>query len=79
MRFAVSRSAGALYGEAAVKRFVRRLLRDERGQMAVEYSLVTWLFVFFGTASLAWFLMALEEAAIDYYQDVVSVVCLPIP
>jgi hypothetical protein len=62
-----------------MRRWLKRLFRDERGQMSAEYGLLTWVFVFFGSASLVWFLMAMEEAAIDHYQDIVSVVCLPVP
>lgn len=62
-----------------MKRWLKRFLRDQCGQMAAEYGLLTWFFVFFGSAALVWFLMAMEEAAVDYYQDIVSIVCLPIP
>lgn len=62
-----------------MKKRIRQFLRDEAGQMAAEYSLLNWFFIFLGTVSIAWFFMAMEEAAIDFYQDVVSIVCLPVP
>ena len=68
-----------MLGKDEMRELIAGLKRDEAGQMAVEYSLLHWFFIFIGSASLAWFLMAMEEAIVDYYQDIVSTVCLPIP
>lgn len=55
---------------------LRDLIASEAGQATVEYALL----VFF-TVTVA-FLAAvgtLEVAVLDYYQDVASLICLPIP
>ena len=44
-----------------------------------EYSLLMWLFTLAGVATLVTFFFAFEEGVIGYYEDIVNIVCLPIP
>ena len=48
---------------------------DESGQAATEYALVAFWTVILVIASIE----ALRLALFDYYQDVVSLICLPVP
>jgi len=58
---------------------LRRLLSDEAGQVTAEYSILMWFVAFVGTVTLFAFFFGFEEAVIDYYEDIVNIVCLPIP
>jgi hypothetical protein len=49
------------------------------GQVMAEYSLLMWLFTLAGVATLVTFFFAFEEGVIGYYEDIVNIVCLPIP
>jgi len=49
------------------------------GQTLAEYSVLVWFFTFFGVATLATFIFALEESLVGQYQDIVNTICLPIP
>lgn len=51
------------------------LLRDETGQAATEYALIASMTVLLVIASLE----AMEQALWIFYQDVASLICLPIP
>jgi Flp pilus assembly pilin Flp len=62
-----------------VKQIVRRFLRGNRGQMVAEYSVLLGLFTVGGVAVLVTFFFAFEEGVIGYYEDIVNVICLPIP
>jgi len=53
----------------------RGLGRQDRGQATIEYALVASYGVLILLASLA----ALEAAVFNFYYDIVSLVCLPIP
>jgi Flp pilus assembly pilin Flp len=52
-----------------------RELHSERGQAATEYALLVFWTVLI--VVLAW--KALELALLDSYQDLASLICLPIP
>lgn len=52
-----------------------KLLHEESGQAATEYALLAMWTV---AVALVTF-QALELALFDYYQDVASLICLPIP
>jgi Flp pilus assembly pilin Flp len=54
-------------------------LRDQAGQMIAEYGVLMWLVTLIGVATLATFFFAFEEGVIGYYEDIVNIVCLPIP
>ena len=54
---------------------LRNLLRDEPGQAAAEYALVAFWTVIVVIASV----QAVQAALLDCFQDVASLVCLPIP
>jgi Flp pilus assembly pilin Flp len=58
---------------------LRALLRDESGQTAAEYSVLMWFFTLVGAACLTTFIFAFEESIVAYYEDIVNIVCLPIP
>lgn len=51
------------------------LLRGESGQAATEYALVAFWTVFIALTSIE----AMRLATFAYFQDVASVICLPIP
>ena len=51
------------------------LLREESGQAATEYALLAMWTVAIALVAF----QALELALFDYYQDVASLICLPIP
>ena len=51
------------------------LLAAETGQAATEYALLAFWTVIVILASV----QALELALLDHYQDVASLICLPIP
>ena len=53
----------------------RNILRDETGQAATEYALI----VFWTIVVVLGSIKAVEAALLDYYQDVASLICLPIP
>lgn len=54
---------------------LKQFVRDESGQAVTEYAvLFTWSIVI-----LIATLTALRMAVFDYYQDVASLICLPIP
>ena len=55
------------------------LVRGESGQVMAEYGVVLWFFTLIGVATLVTFFFAFEEGVIGYYEDLVNVVCLPIP
>ena len=52
-----------------------RLFREASGQAATEYALVAFWTVIIVIASFE----ALQLALFDFYQDVASLICLPIP
>jgi Flp pilus assembly pilin Flp len=54
---------------------MRRFVRQTRGQTTVEYAIVFLWGVLVVMASFE----ALEAAILDYYYDVTSLLCLPIP
>lgn len=54
---------------------LRDLIRDQAGQATSEYALLVFWTVLVVLASL----QALQVALFDYYQDVASLICLPIP
>ena len=56
-----------------------KLAGDERGQATAEYGIMMWFVAFAGAATLVVFFFAFEEAIIGYYEDIVNIVCLPIP
>ena len=62
-----------------IRRSLSRLLADQRGQATAEYGLLTWFLVLIGTTTLAYFFFAMGEVLIGYYDDIVCVVCLPVP
>jgi len=62
-----------------VLRALKELARDERGQVMAEYSILMWFFTLIGVAALTTFFFAFEEGVIGYYEDIVNVICLPIP
>ena len=51
------------------------LTRDERGQAATEYALVAFWTVFMVIAAI----QAVQMALLDGFQDIASLICLPIP
>lgn len=61
------------------KRSITGLMRDQNGQVAAEYSILAWFLTLVGVVALVTFFFAFEEAIIGYYEDIVNVVCLPIP
>ena len=54
---------------------LRRLLRQNRGQTTIEYAII---FVW-GVAVVFASFEALNAAILDFYYDVTSLLCLPIP
>lgn len=56
-----------------------RPLRGRRGQVLAEYGVLLWFFTLIGVASLLTFFFAFEESVIGHYEDIVNVICLPIP
>jgi len=62
-----------------LRRRAGRLVRAEAGQVTAEYGLLVWFFVFLGAVTLFTFFFGFEQAIIGYYEDIVNVVCLPIP
>ena len=58
---------------------LRDLLREQGGQATAEYGILMWFVAFVGTATLFVFFFGFEEAIIDYYEDIVNLVCLPVP
>jgi len=57
----------------------RRLLRERRGQVLAEYSVMMWFFTLIGVTALVTFFFAFEEGVVAYYEDVVNIICLPFP
>jgi len=55
------------------------LLGGRSGQMLAEYGLLMWFFTLVGVASLVTFFFAFEEGVVGYYEDIVNMICLPIP
>jgi Flp pilus assembly pilin Flp len=55
------------------------LLQDRRGQVLAEYTVLLWFITVVGVATLVTFFFAFEEGVIGYYDDIVSIICLPIP
>ena len=55
------------------------LIRDENGQTLAEYSIVMWFATLIGAACLVVFFFGFEEGIIAYYEDIVNMICLPIP
>jgi len=54
---------------------LKSLLTEESGQAATEYALaVLWTVILIWTTALA-----VESALLDYYLNVTSLICLPIP
>lgn len=51
------------------------LLRDESGQAATEYALVAFWTVIVVMVSIE----AMQAALLNFFQDVASLICLPIP
>ncbi len=60
-------------------RRLRRLAGDERGQATAEYGIMMWFMAFAGALTLVFFFFAFEEAIIGYYENIVNIVCLPVP
>jgi len=60
-------------------RSILELLRGRSGQMLAEYGVLLWFVTLVGVASLVTFFFAFEEGVVGYYEDVVNVICLPIP
>ena len=60
-------------------RRAKPILGGRRGQALAEYSLLMWLFTLLGVATLVTFIFAFEEGVIGYYEDIVNVICLPVP
>ena len=58
---------------------LKRLWWSARGQTTAEYGLLVWFFVFVGAVTLFTFFFGFEEATIGYYEDIVNIVCLPVP
>ena len=58
---------------------MRQRLTGRRGQALAEYGLLMWLFTLLGAATLVTFIFAFEEGMIGYYEDIVNVICLPVP
>ena len=54
---------------------LRRLIRQNQGQTTVEYAII----VVWGVAVVYASFEALQAAIMDFYYDVVSLICLPIP
>jgi len=57
----------------------RRRLDGRAGQTLAEYSVLTWFFMLVGVVTLVTFFFALETSVIGQYEDIVNVICLPIP
>ncbi len=53
--------------------------RGRGGQVLAEYSILLWFVALIGAATLITFVFAFEEGVLAYYEDVVNVVCLPVP
>ncbi|MFP4176701.1 MAG: hypothetical protein ACOCSQ_03345 [Planctomycetota bacterium] len=49
------------------------------GQMLAEYSILTWFFTLIGVATLVTFVFAVENSVVGMYEDIVNVICLPLP
>ena len=62
-----------------VKEIIRRFLRGNSGQMVAEYTVLVCFFTLIGVTALVTFFFAFEEGVIGYYEDIVNVICLPIP
>ena len=62
-----------------IRKRLSELARDESGQALAEYSVAVWLFTLVGVACLFTFFFAFEEGVIAYYEDVVNIICLPVP
>ena len=62
-----------------LSRQTARLSRGRAGQVLAEYSVLLWFFALVGVATLVTFMFAFEEGVIAYYEDVVNVICLPVP
>ena len=62
-----------------ISRHAAALLNGRSGQMVAEYSLLVWFFTLVGVATLVTFFFAFEEGTIAYYEDIVNVICLPLP
>jgi len=73
------RGGGANLRGKDLKRPVLALLRDRAGQVIAEYGVLMWFVTLIGVATLATFFFAFEEGVIGYYEDIVNVICLPIP
>ncbi len=58
---------------------VVEFFRNEDGQMLAEYSILMWFFTLVGVATLGTFIFAVEESVVDWYADIVNVICLPLP
>jgi len=56
-----------------------RLFKGEGGQVLAEYGILLWFFTLAGVATLIAFMFAFEEGVIAHYEDIVNVVCLPVP
>ena len=54
---------------------LRRLIRERQGQTTIEYAII----FLWGVAVVFASFEALQVAIADYYYDVVSLLCLPIP
>ena len=61
------------------QRQVLALLKQQAGQVIAEYTVLMWFFTLIGVATLVTFFFAFEEGVIGYYEDIVNVICLPIP
>ena len=61
------------------RKTLRDLIHRQRGQATAEYSILMWFVTFVGVVTLVTFIFGFEEAIIAYYEDIVNIVCLPIP
>ena len=53
----------------------KKFLSEEPGQAATEYALLVMWTVLIAIVGI----QAVEAALLDYYQDVATLICLPIP
>lgn len=58
---------------------IRNFAKNCRGQMVAEYSVLMWFSVLLGAAALVTVFFAFEESTINYYENIVKIICLPVP
>jgi len=57
----------------------RRFFSDSGGQAVAEYGILVWFMTLIGAVSLVMFIFAFEASVVGYYEDIVNVICLPVP